>query len=910
MTTTQTTYRNRACSTGLKVTLLAGSLLLAGCETSSHWFASKNTAPSEYGLQNFGANTTPTRSYFDNEARQHRLPDQYLAEARIGLAEIESSLAAAKAFDLAQEATLREGLAHVSARRTEAQARELAALAEADKLREQYAAKQDEFWAGIASRERSMNSAAQRNAALLDAMCKERDMVHAELTSRATNDHSQAMAKIEQLREVRRATANEGEAVLTEMRQNAHATQSRAAATVSKLRSEADSVKKQSEARAEQLTVQIKSTRTQSQAESARLISDSKSLDKNSLAQFNEMTARAIALDEQASQEKYELKVSAANTELRQAKAEYERLLSQAGNTRSRAEAEVSRLLGEAENIAFIGESNFENGNKELDAWKSGEDAEITKTRVRADRMEKDARAEFIKAEARARANALRETAAHKSELAEAEMKKIIAEAEHEAARLRTQILEELAKRQKQGSVEMSGKTGPAAELPAELHDVPAVPTVAEVTPKVEPEHIAAFRSSLAEVMQVRASADAQQMALDATFEESRSNLMAVRAQFQALSAEKLAIAEAMNTQAVAQYADLTTQANSWLAVAEADFERSITLADAFRKEKMAEAAELRAEATALREFALAQAELLRIESGVVAKHGESEARALEAALEATRRRGEAEYNRLWVEADSVDQSNKALAHRINAQIASAERVLAAELSKLDRTIESGIAIASANYDEAMVHADVFARKTDVEIDRLRSTNDLEFAMASSEIDHLRNLTYATTLKADATVGRVVASARAEREQAEAVADVASAMVRSQSDIARAEIVAQSRSAGAREEAVRATFDARLVQVQSERIREISEAYQDDFFRRSNLETSLAQAEAARSQMNERFAQLRTEQQELQKSARQNWDVRLATMQRRERTPMPAPKLDLPETFETTLYTNVPLNRD
>lgn len=915
MTTAQSTSITRAGGSGLKITLLVGSLLLAGCEsTSSNWFSSKSTTPTpgtELGFDQFGTATAQARVHFDQEAQQYQLPDQYLSEARIGLAQIESDLAAARAFEVSHEATLQEGLARISAKRSEAQAREQATLAEAEKLREQYSAKQEELWAGIASRERTLFSTAEKNEALIDAMCKERDMVHTELTSQAQSEYSTALAKIERLREIRRATANEGEAVLAEMRQQAEATQARASATVAKLRNEAQSVREQSEARAEQLTVQINSTRQQSQAESARLMSDANSMEKNSLAQYNELTARAAALDEQASQEQYELKVTAANTSLRKARAEYDRLVAQSENTRERAQAEVERLMGEAESIAYLGEANFKNGSDELAAWKKNEDAEITKIRVRADRIERDARAEFVKAEARARANALRETAAHQQELAEAQMKSIIAEAEHEAARVRAAILEELARRQHEGSVEVAGKTDPqseASELPEGLHDVPEAPTVAEVAPRVEPEHIASFRSELARVMQLRASADAQQLALNATYEESKSNLQAAFAQYEALSAEKLAVAEAMRTQATAQYDDLMTQANSWLALAEADFERSITEADAFRKEKMAEAAELRAEAAAAREFAVAQAELLRIESGVVAKHGESEARALEAALEATRRRGEAEYNRLLVEADSVEQANKALAHRINAQIASAERVLTAELSKLDRTIESTIAIAQANYDEAIVHADVFARKTDVEIDRIRSTNELEFAMASAEIDHLRNLTYATTLKADATVGRVLADAKFVREEADAVADVAAAMVRAQADMARAEVLAKSRSAGARENAVRATFDARLVQVQSERVRELSDLYQDDFMRRSNLETSLAQAEAARSEMNNRFAQLKSEQIQLQRHARENWDARLAGMLHRSPSQPQQPDLDLPEALENVMFTNVPLD--
>jgi len=143
MTIAQPTPFKMACSTGLKITLLAGSLLLAGCESTSNWFASNTapTPPAELGLQQFGATTTHTRTHFDQEARQHRLPDQYLSEARIGLAQIESDLAAARAFDVSQEATLREGLARVSASRSEAQARQQATMAQADKLREQYSAK-------------------------------------------------------------------------------------------------------------------------------------------------------------------------------------------------------------------------------------------------------------------------------------------------------------------------------------------------------------------------------------------------------------------------------------------------------------------------------------------------------------------------------------------------------------------------------------------------------------------------------------------------------------------------------------------------------------------------------------------------------------------------------------------------
>jgi hypothetical protein len=354
----------------------------------------------------------------------------------------------------------------------------------------------------------------------------------------------------------------------------------------------------------------------------------------------------------------------------------------------------------------------------------------------------------------------------------------------------------------------------------------------------------------------------------------------------------------------------LTTQAASVLSLAQAEYEKSLIEADAFRKEALAQAADIRAEAKAQRELALAHAALARTESEVVAKNGESEAQALEATLDATERRGTAEYNRLRVEADSIERSNQALSMQINAQIAAAEGILETELAKQARTIESAIAIAEANYNEATVNADVFARKTDVEIERLAAQNAHAQALASAEIDHLRNMSYSTLLKADATVDRILARARAEREQSEAVAEVAAAKVRTEANFARSEVMAQTRIAQAQEGAVRAQFDARLAQAQADRVRLATEAYRDDFFKRTNLEISLAEAEAIRSEMTERFALLRSEQQQLQRAARENWDSRLAAMQQRRPAPTPLPSLELPSSVENVQVTNVPIDRD
>jgi hypothetical protein len=905
--------RSKAAS-AIKLTLAVGTLLLTGCAGSGSDWSFKNNRQgnpaSHIGLKDWNQSKVSTREYVQGEARQYRMPDQYLSEARVGLAEIEAALAAAKASEVEHEAVMRERLSFISAHRQSATAREKSRLAEAEKVQDQYASKQSELWTTIAARERNLNSSVEEHQAQIEAYRKEREMAHAGMVSRAWQEYTKAQAQVEEMQAIRRATASDGEATLAEMRETLKATQSRGSATVQRLRSDAEAVRKQSLALAEELHAQIGSIRTQSQSQSAELRSRAESLEKQAEAKFNELTARADTLTEQASKEYYDLKVKQAETELANARSEGERLRTQANTTLDRADAEIARLLADAERVAFLAETNYTNGMAELDSWYSDKLAENSKQFTRADRLEAEARAEFVKAEAAARANAARETALHQRELADAEMNKIIAEAEHEAARVRSQILDELAKRQQQGSVERSGKTGEPTPLPENLHDVPHTPQVKPVTPQIEPEHIAQFRSSLARVMNVRATAEAEKLALTATFEESQQRVAALRTQFMAISSEMLAVAEAMSTQARAQFDALITQADSVASLAQAEYEKSLVEADSFRKDALAQATDLRAEATAQRELALSHAALARTESDVVLKNGESEAQALEATLDATRRRGTAEFNRLMVEADSIEKSNQALVMRLNAQIASGEQILETELAKQARTIESAISIAEANYREANVNADVFARKTDVEVERLTARNTHAQTLASAEIEHLRNLSHSTVLQADATVGRMVARARAEREQSEAVAQVAAAKVRTDADFARAEVMAQTRIAQAHEGAVRAQFDARLAQVQADRVREATDAYRDDFFKRTNLEISLAQAEAIRSEMNERFAALKNEQQQLQRAARENWDSRLASMQQRRPVPTPRPSLSLPEELENVQFTNVPTDRD
>jgi hypothetical protein len=259
---------------------VAGLIAIAGCGSSS-----ANRFPSQ---QIAGHTLEPTlhetRTYIEQSANSHDVPDEYVAEARLGLVEIETALADAQAANVELEAIRRAKEAEIEAKRKAAMTDEEIALAEADKLREQYMSKQSELWTTIASRETALDSTAEQNVALLNAFRQERGMAYQELLSIAEQSYQNAQADIQKLRTLRNATEQEGFVALDDMRENARATQTRADATVTKLRAEADSTWEQAQARMAELTTQIDSIRERTQAESVRYSTRADSLERESKA--------------------------------------------------------------------------------------------------------------------------------------------------------------------------------------------------------------------------------------------------------------------------------------------------------------------------------------------------------------------------------------------------------------------------------------------------------------------------------------------------------------------------------------------------------------------------------------------------------------------------------------------------
>ena len=801
----------------VRLVALLGAALAVGCASDMNAWAPGGQSQTD--LSKTHPETQETLTYIKQEARQHRVPQQYLSEARVGMSDVESKRDAARAAELERDAWYHEHVAAVTARRQDAVSNEQSALAEAEKIRREFDSQHSELAAKVAARERQTKAEVEASTAFRTSLSKERMSAQTDLISRAEHEFAQAQARIGELRTIREATEKEGLAAVDEMRETAGATRSRAAATVARLRTEAASTTEQTQARVGELSQQIQTVKERSVAESKRLLAQAVSLEQDSNAYANEVVARATKVEAQASQEEYDLKVTTAKSERQKSQAGYDRQIAASQMLYEKSLAEIERLRGDSNVTISSAESDFAKEMGTLGAWFKDSNADLEKIRAKSNRLERIARAEFVMSEAEARANAMGETAQHQEALAEAQMKTIIAEAQAEAARLRQEVLAELARKTRAGQVDFRGRTAPAPEEAADLHTVPEVPTVATVTPIVEPEHVAAFRTALAQVMRERTRTEAGEASLTVTYNENKKKLEAIKAQQLAIAAEQNASADAFGKKAEAEFAQRNARTGAQLAIAKSTYNRAIVEATAFRKEALAEATNLRALAKAHRDSGIAQAGAWRKESDVVARNGEAEAQALQAGLVATKERGHAVCNRLLAEADSIEQGEAALAAQIDASIEAAGQTLNAELVKLDRQVETSAVVAQADYEQSLVEAEVLGRKTDVEINRLTAQNELAQTLSLADIERARDELYVNQIKNEAEVERHVASAKAERQQTEAMCDAEQVAIKANADITTANATAQRQIASAQEEAIRVTFDSRVAQADSTRIR-------------------------------------------------------------------------------------------
>ena len=821
-----------------------------------------------------------THSEFSSLANRSDLPMMYVSEGKIGVSKVEAALETADAGDLQARAELNIQLADFGARRTEVEAQVNKNLSDADALQEKCTREYGKAMAQISARETELDALIEWKGANTASLTKEANSKHGATIADAREKFEREKARIEQTKAIYSAIEVESNAKILEMTEASKATRERASATVSELEAGALAIQLETKARVDELNEQIKSTTIQTKSEVNRLDATREAILKDAEAHVRELRTKAATIGANLANEEYQLKLTKAVSVKAEAQAKTQEKSANAPTRLERALAEIECLRAEIYHHQDSSAANYESLFAEIQAQLNDELNEVKKLRVSSDRAEEVARAEFVKAEATARAEAIRQTAIHAEAVAEAQKLQIIAEAEAEAARIKQEILEEIASKKAANKVEIDNNITPVPELTEEqqekLHEVPDVPQVEAVAARIEPNHVADYRTSFAEVMRTRAQAGAYELVAEATFAEAQTNLLVVKTQEDAIASEQLAIADALEAQARSRFSEIKTKTEKEMDVVESKYRQHIVQAESFRKEKEADVLDYQSQANALEQIVNARAEQLLAETEAVTKIGQNDVKELKVVLWAVQQRGDAQYSKLMTEAKSVSDSQEALAIQIDAQVDSARRYLGAELAKIANSIQSSERIAQADYQQALTQATVLRQKTDAEISRINAQFAMEHATLKAQIERDKDLALSQSLRGEAICDRMTANANTTKMYKNANIDAERATAQADMDIVLVTNSAKRKSAQAYLDAVKARFNARVQQVKAERVVEMASEQNVMAIKRTDLASALAQARAAREDSNRKLAALQKRQTELQIASMANWSDKLA----------------------------------
>ena len=834
--------------------------------------------------------------WYTQRAGEASLPPLWLGEAMQSTVDTQTLRAQAIAARVAQQANESAALANAEAAMHGALSDEQISIAQADRFREASDAKIAELTTKVTADESAFESKARLNDALLASMAQERQAEFEKMSSQAVKEFDQAQADHERMLGQRKAVEQNGLAEIAKMIKIADMTESRAASKVKSLRVQADTALAQSDAQGDDLNQQIQSHTEQIAAQSKNLREHAAAFDEQGDATSSELLAQADALDQRDVDKQYHLKNTAADLIFAQATSAFNESVQQADAMEKESAAAFARKQADAEKFIQSAEAQYTQQIAATQRFKEQHLADVFVSRARADKVESESRAEFVKAQAEALAQSAREQAAHLNDLAQKQFDEITAQAQADAAKIRTEMLAQLAQQMQAGSSELPGKVD-GASVPTSNNKesnntnspvtqsassvsvdtaVPAQPQVAAAAPVIVPEHVAKFKSALANVTKIRAQADAQENSILATFQERTKKLDAWWNQQQAAHQQQLAQAEGFDRQQKSLAQDLRNKADKSLSLAQAVQKRSKAEAEAFRMETFAHITSLRAQAQKIKEQQTAEATRLLAQAEAVDAGGAADIRALEAQRDAVHRRGVAQSRQLTAEANATEASQRALVAQMRQEIKSSNSILTAELTRLDQAAESYMQIAQATYDEATTVSSTFAEKTRIASDAITVDNEVERKIAQADVDHRRNLVNARELAGQANVERLMAQATAQRELAESDDIATRAGVYSQSQIANASFNATLTTADAKDEAVRSIFESRIASVLADRDRAYAQRYLSDSQQQARLAKAQAAASAYNDLSNAAMAMLHEKQAAFETSAKINWDARLA----------------------------------
>lgn len=817
-----------------------------------------------------------TSDAYVSEGEQIALPQAWVSEARTGVAELEARRAAAQAaevtafanydqYQAASDAVLERGFV---ARDT--------GYADAELTRSVHDARLYEFDRNIASREVMADTEFERQESFLSASVKEWQAEVERMRSEAENGWQSSLAEHERMLATRGAVQERGQAEIDRMLRAMDLTQARAVERVQALRTEAQSVAEQSAAEVEQLNQLILTTQAETDASVIELTQKAHSLDDELASRVAELNAQADLLATTDADHLYKLGVESAAVTYETSLAEAEDLRLTAEERSKQNAAKISMMTGDAEARFQSAQTTYEEAQRGIQAQYSKLMADVSKFEAEADEVETIGRSAYLKAEIDARVAALRATADHTRAIADSEQAKIEAEAFAEARKLQAKFAKEFAAQQAKGSVAIPGNTKQTKPGVTAEQESPYFTTASKKPENVLPEHIAAFKSSLAKSTELRQRAEAARFDAVAMRESEMGRFNDWWNQRQAEYRTSMASIDAFSQKANAEVSRMFNRADSMIAEAETQRTRALVEAEASRNEAYARIATLRGNSETLDKKKEAQVRQLLAQAEATRRTGEGKIASLTVQRDSTARRGEAKSKQLMAEASSLETSQRAVVAQMGEDIDAARQILAAELNRLDQGAASFIAVAEANFDEAKALADAFERIAVANAGELTARHLASRKQAEANIGYMRRLAGANELVRDAEVARRYAAAD-EALGMERARDIARrGNIEAEHQVAMASVNREFAVADAGEAAVRAQFDSRIAQTMSERNRSYADLYRQGEQQRVRSEIAAAEAASYAEMSLAALQRLNSASQSFQNSAQRNWDARLA----------------------------------
>jgi hypothetical protein len=175
-----------------------------------------------------------------------------------------------------------------------------------------------------------------------------------------------------------------------------------------------------------------------------------------------------------------------------------------------------------------------------------------------------------------------------------------------------------------------------------------------------------------------------------------------------------------------------------------------------------------------------------------------------------------------------------------------------------------------------LTQANVLRQKIDAEISRTNAQFTMEYAISRAQIERDKKLALSQTLRGEASYNRMIANANANKTCENADIDAKRTTAQADMDIILTTNSAKREAAQAYLDAVKARFNARVQQVEAERVIDIAGEQNAMAIKRTDLASALAQATAAREDSSRKLAELQKRQAELQTASMINWSDKLA----------------------------------